>query len=264
MSFHNMGAVKIKYPKNHRFTYDVVLSFAEEDRVFVRQVAEYLKQKGVKFYYDDYNRIESWGKDLSVYLDEIYRIDARFCVMFISGYYIKKHWSQHEQERALARSFFTVNKEYILPFKLDDVSVPGLRNTIAYLTKETYNEQQLAEVIIKKVEQDRQDRYPVLRTIHRFFSNKVQIALVILIFICISGLTLFDHLTPISVLTKRIHERSRTYLRAVCKDGSFSSSHGRGVCSHHGGVDHYIDSVIYQKTMDQSKKEAALISWIPP
>ncbi|WP_247709838.1 DUF3761 domain-containing protein [bacterium 19GA11TI05] len=26
----------------------------------------------------------------------------------------------------------------------------------------------------------------------------------------------------------------------MCRDGSYSTSKGRGTCSHHGGVDHYL------------------------
>ncbi|WP_082970669.1 DUF3761 domain-containing protein [Morganella psychrotolerans] len=29
-------------------------------------------------------------------------------------------------------------------------------------------------------------------------------------------------------------------IKAVCRDGSYSTSTGRGTCSHHGGVDHYL------------------------
>ncbi|MET4865137.1 DUF3761 domain-containing protein [Morganella psychrotolerans] len=29
-------------------------------------------------------------------------------------------------------------------------------------------------------------------------------------------------------------------MKAVCRDGSYSTSTGRGTCSHHGGVDHYL------------------------
>ena len=28
--------------------------------------------------------------------------------------------------------------------------------------------------------------------------------------------------------------------RAVCRDGSYSTSTGRGTCSHHGGVSYYL------------------------
>ncbi|MDR0219007.1 MAG: DUF3761 domain-containing protein [Enterobacteriaceae bacterium] len=30
-------------------------------------------------------------------------------------------------------------------------------------------------------------------------------------------------------------------IQAVCRDGTYSTSRGSGTCSHHGGVDHYID-----------------------
>ncbi|EJG2202978.1 TPA: DUF3761 domain-containing protein [Morganella morganii] len=36
------------------------------------------------------------------------------------------------------------------------------------------------------------------------------------------------------------HDPNDPNIKAVCRDGSYSTSKGRGTCSHHGGVDHYL------------------------
>jgi len=46
----------------NKFEYDVALSFAGEDRVYVEKVAKYLKEKGIKVFYDDYEKTGLWGK----------------------------------------------------------------------------------------------------------------------------------------------------------------------------------------------------------
>jgi hypothetical protein len=59
---------------------------------------------------------------------------------------------------------------------------------------------------------------------------------------------------------------------AECNDGWESHSHGRGTCSHHGGIDHYFKEGDYRKTYDEClqiakyemmdiHKEAKRISW---
>lgn len=73
-----------------QYQYDVALSFAGENRLYVEQVAEFLKREGINCFYDTYEEIDLWGKDLYVHLDKIYRLKARYCVMFISASYKDK------------------------------------------------------------------------------------------------------------------------------------------------------------------------------
>ncbi|MFV8270117.1 hypothetical protein ACNQGP_09310 [Flavobacterium sp. GT2N3] len=42
--------------------YDVVLSFAGEDRKYVEKTAEYLRKSGVKVFYDVYEDVNLWVK----------------------------------------------------------------------------------------------------------------------------------------------------------------------------------------------------------
>jgi hypothetical protein len=132
------------------FDYDVTLSFAGEDRAFVDCVAEILKNNGLKVFYDKYEQINLWGKNLYTHLDSIYTNKARFCVMFISSYYAKKLWTNHERESAQTRAFDN-SEEYILPFRMDDTLIPGIRQTVGYLSIKDYNCDKLAQAIIEKV-----------------------------------------------------------------------------------------------------------------
>jgi hypothetical protein len=73
-----------------QFQYDVCLSFAGEDRPYVEQVAEYLRNSGIRVFYDRYEKSQLWGKNLYTHLDEVYRRLARYCIVFISQHYAKK------------------------------------------------------------------------------------------------------------------------------------------------------------------------------
>lgn len=136
---------------NKQYEFDVALSFAEEDRAFVDKVARHLKRKNVKIFYDKDAMIDTWGKNMYTHLNDIYKNKARYCVMFISKYYKKKRWTQHERDSAQARAFFLENGEYILPFRFDDTEIEGIRDTIGYLQINDFDEKGLADAIIAKL-----------------------------------------------------------------------------------------------------------------
>ena len=84
--------------------YEVVLSFAGEDRKYVNEVAELLKASDVSLFYDMYEEATLWGKDLVEHLHKVYSGSARYCVMFISKPYAEKIWPTHERRSAFERA----------------------------------------------------------------------------------------------------------------------------------------------------------------
>ncbi|QPH98866.1 hypothetical protein G5B97_01690 [Campylobacter concisus] len=48
--------------QNKIYEYDVALSFAGENREYVEEVAIFLKNFGVKVFYDDFKQDKIWGK----------------------------------------------------------------------------------------------------------------------------------------------------------------------------------------------------------
>lgn len=130
--------------------YDIVLSFAGEDREYVEAVADYLSEHGVEVFYDRYEEVSLWGKDLVAHLDSIYRKQARYCVMFISSHYAEKVWPKHESRSVLARAI-EEKTEYLLPARFDDTPIPGVRPTVGYLDLRVLNPEQLGEAILKKL-----------------------------------------------------------------------------------------------------------------
>ena len=134
----------------NKFEYDVALSFAGEDRAYVEKVAKYLKENGIKVFYDDYEKTELWGKDLYVHLDKVYQKKARYCVMFLSYYYAEKLWTNHERKSAQARAF-TEKGEYILPARFDDTEIPGILPTVGYIDLHSLEPEEFAKLIIEKL-----------------------------------------------------------------------------------------------------------------
>jgi hypothetical protein len=130
--------------------YEVVLSFAGEDREYVEKVAEYLKNNNVKVFYDKYEEVTLWGKDLTEHLDKVYRGSARYCVMFVSKNYANKVWTSHERRSALAKAI-EEKEEYILPARFDDTEIPGLRHTISYVDLSKKTPDKLGKMILQKL-----------------------------------------------------------------------------------------------------------------
>ena len=130
--------------------YDIVLSFAGEDRGYVEEVAEFLNERGVVVFYDKYEQVTLWGKNLHEHFDRIYRQQARYCVMFISRHYVDKVWTQHERRAAFARAI-AERMEYVLPVRFDDTEVPGLNPVVGYLDLEGVSPRRLGEMILQKL-----------------------------------------------------------------------------------------------------------------
>lgn len=130
--------------------YDVALSFAGEDRAYVEAVADHLREHDVAVFYDKYERVELWGKDLYQHLDEVYRLQAHLCVIFVSSNYSRALWATHENKSAQARAF-SEQSEYILPARFDDTELPGLRPTVAYLDLRELEPVEVADAIVEKL-----------------------------------------------------------------------------------------------------------------
>jgi hypothetical protein len=133
------------------FEYDVCLSFAGEDRGYVEQVATFLQSLGVAVFYDRYEQVDLWGKDLYVHLDEIYRKKARYCVVFISEHYGRKLWTSHERRSAQARAF-SENREYILPARFDDTEISGILPTVGFISLKGLTAEAFSHLIKSKIE----------------------------------------------------------------------------------------------------------------
>lgn len=114
------------------YEFDIAVSFAGEDREFVEQIVDQVKIANISVFYDHDFTAEMWGEELGEYLDDVYRLKARYAVIFISSHYAEKMWTIHERRSVLARALEDP-KTYVLPVRLDDTMLPGLRPTVGYL-----------------------------------------------------------------------------------------------------------------------------------
>ncbi|HYO51965.1 TIR domain-containing protein [Archangium sp.] len=135
-------------PGSH--AYDIALSFAGEDREVVEHCARLLSEAGYRVFYDLWEQHTLWGKDLTAYLDEVYRGAARYCLLFISKHYVEKSWTRHELRSALARALHS-HREYILPVRLDDTPLPGVPESVGYIDLRILSVERLVQLLEKKL-----------------------------------------------------------------------------------------------------------------
>jgi hypothetical protein len=136
-----------KMPEN----FDVAISFAGPERNSAEELAKRIREAGFSVFYDNFYPEQLWGKNLTVFFDEIFRKRARFCVMFISKEYQARKWTSHEARSAQARALEEKGNEYILPVRVDDTELEGLLPTVGYvpLSEGVAN---IAEILIKKLQ----------------------------------------------------------------------------------------------------------------
>jgi hypothetical protein len=70
--------------------------------------------------------------------------------MLLSQHYRDKLWTNHERQSAQARAF-SENQEYILPVKLDDTEIPGIRGTVGYVDGRKVGPAEVAIMITQKL-----------------------------------------------------------------------------------------------------------------
>ena len=130
--------------------YEVALSFAGEQREYVERVATALQSRGVSVFYDDFELVQLWGKDLVEELQEVFEHRAALAVMFISKEYLEKVWPRHERRSILSRAV-QEKSAYVLPVRFDNTPVPGLPDSIRYEHAHDHTSEELAAMVAEKL-----------------------------------------------------------------------------------------------------------------
>lgn len=133
------------------FNYDIALSFAGEDRKYARQLAQRLEASHIKVFYDEFEQAKLWGRSLDIYLSDVYRLKAKYCIVFLSKYYKEKRWTNHELRAALSRAF-EGNEDYVLPIRLDDTEIQGILPTQGYISWNDYGPDKILTFVKQKLQ----------------------------------------------------------------------------------------------------------------
>jgi TIR domain len=153
----NTDNMSSRTKKSKKLEFEVALSFAGEDRESAKHLAELLKNDGVSVFYDEFYKEKLWGKDLYQHLQQVYRDQAQYCVVFVSKHYIKKSWTKHELQQIQAKAF-EIDREYLLPVLLDETLLPGLNHTVGYIDLRKTTIDDVADLLLRKLGKEPQVR----------------------------------------------------------------------------------------------------------
>ncbi len=132
--------------------YDVSLSFASEQRDYVRRVSRALQQEyKLRVFFDEERQVELMAGFLNETLDRIFRFQSKWCVIFASKEYIAKKWTKHEGRSILEKAMEEEN--YLILGKFGPVRIPGIQDTYYYSDLTEYTPRQFAAQIAEKIEQ---------------------------------------------------------------------------------------------------------------
>lgn len=133
-----------------KYEYDVAISYAGSDREIAQSLAIFLKNNDVNVFYDQFETPNIWGKNLYMFLADVYENKAEYCIVLMSKNYNKRIWTRHEINSAFGR-VIKQKKEYILPIKIDDIHITGLSDNLAYLSIKDHTINEIGDIILKKL-----------------------------------------------------------------------------------------------------------------
>lgn len=133
---------------SNRYEYDAALSYAGDDRRIAVRLAKHLMSRGVKVFYDRDRLADLWGKKQSAF-EGIFGPRSRFVIPLISRHYAKGDWPRLEFQAA-RREERNRKDVFILPIRLDNTLLLGLREDQIYLRLGEVSVREIAEVFARK------------------------------------------------------------------------------------------------------------------
>jgi hypothetical protein len=133
--------------------YEIVISFASEEREIAKIINFGLKKAGVVTFYDEDHKSALWGKNLTEEFLKIFSIEGKYCLMILSQNYIRKMWTRHERRAALSR-MIKESSEYILPYIVDETSmdeIEGMNPNTNYIKYTDIGPIDLIDLILSKI-----------------------------------------------------------------------------------------------------------------
>jgi len=124
--------------------YDVAISFAGDEREYVRELAEFLKSRNILVFFDEFEQSKMWGQDGLEYLQNAYVSKAKYVIVCISAAYMERAWPTYERKQILGREFIKQDSS-ILPLRFDDTEIESLPPQYFYLDARTMPAQMVGQ-----------------------------------------------------------------------------------------------------------------------
>jgi len=134
-----------------KFEYDIAISFANVERNIAYELAnELYKTYNLKIFYDDYEQAKLLGSDLEIYLHNVFKNKARYCIIILSKNYLESRWTVIEWKSAFERATIEPQLDYIIPIRTDETKIDGFLNSIGFISLKDSPITKIAKVIYDK------------------------------------------------------------------------------------------------------------------
>ncbi len=128
----------------------MALSYAGEDRGIVEAITSKLKNRNIKVFFDKFDEVVLWGKDLGAHLKSVFANKTKFVIIFISNHFPKKDWINFEFEIA-SDEVKKRKEEFILPIRIDKTPLVGFKKDISFLEIYEKSLDEIVDIIVRKV-----------------------------------------------------------------------------------------------------------------
>jgi hypothetical protein len=132
-----------------KYKYDIGISYASEQKEYVKQLADSLDKAGLK-YFVDFNEPERlWGTYIPEELRKIYVEESRIILVILSSEYTEKAYTKFESRIACERN---LSDDSFLIIKTDDVTLPWLNSTYGFMNSSDHSVDEIANFLKKKLQ----------------------------------------------------------------------------------------------------------------
>ncbi|HKS45314.1 MAG TPA: toll/interleukin-1 receptor domain-containing protein [Amycolatopsis sp.] len=131
--------------------FDVGISFSSQQRDIAARIRKKLREAGLTVFYDEDYQHELLGADLNLYLHDTYIRRCRYAVAILSADFVQSKWSGRLEWRAILARLQDARGDFLLPYFVDDVEVPGLSPSIGYIRSDTHTPEEFADVVFRKL-----------------------------------------------------------------------------------------------------------------
>lgn len=132
------------------FEFDVAISFAGSDRLVASEISAELSAAGYRVFYDHDQQHLLLGEDLAEYLHDMYLRRSRYAVVVVSANFLRSAWDSWEWRAMLAR-MQSQREAYVLPYLIEDVTLPGLNPTIGFASRDRFRPREFAQLVVRKL-----------------------------------------------------------------------------------------------------------------
>lgn len=138
------------------YKYDFAISYSGDQYPKAQKLYNLLKNESRVFFYVANDTVPQMiGVDLSKVLRNIYGPDSKYVIALVSDRYLSTDYTNFEFNIAQAEQMKR-NDTHVLPLRLDNTIIPGIKSTVAYLDGTKMSLEEISKILLNKLKSNQQ------------------------------------------------------------------------------------------------------------